>query len=430
MSSALRHALRVGLRPGLLLLALVGVLAGLQSATTTATATATASSSAATSAAAPSALHPYSDPTVFPLRKPASVSCVLSNCPGPYHGHWAIDFGGTKGDPVHAAGAGVFHVGAIDRSCPDAGVTAGTWAWVDHGAAGVTRYNHLDSIVAKDGALVTPDTVIGTMGNWGNTKPCRVSYLHLEFRAERLSGPFRPIPSMNACLSGVPVAFPSEFGYSSWNSIPVDQVHTPAVTSDCLAPAATPNRPTLSAQRGSRSVLVVPSARPAGVGLVRIKAEMYHPSLHAYTLLKYRDLPPTQRATTFGGLLDGRTYRFSAAYHNASGWSAWSTTHSAIPASVPTTPRYRGLSASSTTVSHLWYRSTSLGTSAATYQAARRCTVGGTLRPWSYATVPTPAISYQWRNLPRGTVCQVTVRAHNPVGWSGWSPRHSIRTKR
>ena len=39
-----------------------------------------------------------------------------------------------------------------------------------------------------------------------------------------------------------------------------------------------------------------------------------------------------------------------------------------------------------------------------------------------------PQISYQWRGLPRRTTCQVTVRAYNALGHSGWSTRKYIRT--
>ena len=78
---------------------------------------------AVTSSAAPDPAHPYSDPVWFPLRNTARVGCVYSNCPGPYHGYWAIDFGGALDDPIYAAGAGVFHIGAVDHSCPASGTT-------------------------------------------------------------------------------------------------------------------------------------------------------------------------------------------------------------------------------------------------------------------------------------------------------------------
>ena len=110
---------------------------------------------AAASSWAASGARPFSDPLWFPLREPARVSCTYSNpgtpaypagC-GDYHGYWAMDLLGDRGDPVHVAGAGVLHIGARDTSCRTSGSeSSGTWVWVDHGGGVVTKYNHLDSI--------------------------------------------------------------------------------------------------------------------------------------------------------------------------------------------------------------------------------------------------------------------------------------------
>jgi hypothetical protein len=411
-------------------LALVSTVAPTAAALTPLAAAASASTAAA--AAAPDPAHPYSDPLSFPLRNPARLSCVLDNCSGPaYHGYWAIDWLGHLDDPVHPAGAGVFHVGAVNPTCPETGVTSGTWAWVDHGPAGVTRYNHLNSIVAKEGQLVTPATVIATMGHVGNTAPCVTNYLHMEYRADRLSGPVKPIPSMRACTGTTSITLPAAMGYAGWNDIDPNTHYTPATTDGCLPTSwsLTPARPVAAVTRGVRSVRVTPSARPGGVDAVKVRVELYHPTIHAYGLPTYRTISAAQRATTFYSLLPGRIYRFSLAFHNASGWSAWASSRTAVPAALPTTPRYRGLSSSSSTISYLWYRSTSLGTSPATYVVARRCLVRGSWRSWAYSRVPSPAISYQWRGLPRSTYCQVTVRAYNPMGHSGWSTRKIIRTR-
>ncbi|KQX68587.1 peptidoglycan DD-metalloendopeptidase family protein [Angustibacter sp. Root456] len=420
------------------LLALTGLAgsaahATVPSATTaSATASATASPALARSPIAGDPAHPYSDPIWFPLRDPARVSCVVSNCTDPlYHGYQAIDWLGQLDAPVHPAGAGVFHVGAVTTACPASGVTAGTWAWVDHGPAGVTRYDHLNRLLAKEGQLVTPATVMATMGHNGNTYPCKTNYLHLQYRGERLSGPILPVPSMRACSGTQPISLPSAMGFTAgWNSIKPNVHYTPTVGDDCLPSSwsLTPSRPTLSALRGVSSVRVTPSARPSGVTAVRVRIELYHPTLKAYGLPKYRTIPATQRATTFSSLLPGRTYRFSLAFHNASGWSAWAPARTAVPAERPSTPRFRGVSASSSTISHLWYRSTSRGTDPATYVAARRCYVHGAWRSWTYARVAVPKISQQWRGLPRHTTCQVTVRAYNVMGHSGWQTRKSIRT--
>ena len=107
-------------------------------------------SMAASSAATGDPEHPYTDPIWLPVHAPDRVGCVYSNCAGPYHGYWAIDFGGNLDDPIYAAGGGVFHVGDINNTCPATGNTPGTWVWIDHGAAGVTVYEHLNRVLAAE----------------------------------------------------------------------------------------------------------------------------------------------------------------------------------------------------------------------------------------------------------------------------------------
>src|SRR4051794_16156784 len=93
---------------------------------------------------APSVARPFSAPLWLPLRKPARVSCTYQNCPGPYHDYWAVDLLGQRGDPIYAAGAGVFHIGAIDFSCRQStSEAAGAWVWIDHGGGLVTKYTPL-----------------------------------------------------------------------------------------------------------------------------------------------------------------------------------------------------------------------------------------------------------------------------------------------
>jgi hypothetical protein len=55
-------------------------------------------------AAVPSAV--FGMPAWLPMRVPARVNCVRTNCPGPYHGDWAIDFIDTERstlEPLYAA---------------------------------------------------------------------------------------------------------------------------------------------------------------------------------------------------------------------------------------------------------------------------------------------------------------------------------------
>jgi hypothetical protein len=262
------------------------------------------------------------------------VSCVYSNCPGNYHGHWAINFIGHMDDPIYAIGAGIFHVGEVSPSCSRSTVTQGTWVYVDHGAGGVTRYMHLDKVVATEGEHVTPDTVIGLMGASGNAN-CKTAYTDIEWRADRVGGTREPIPAMTACEGSSAVSLPTAFGYASWNSMPYNQITTPQFTSSCL-PAwnQTPARPTVTPVRSANGqILVKVSARPAGTTGVRVWMEEYHPSLHAYdTIPTLRDIPVTYSGTHFSHLLDGREYRFSVAYENHAGWSNWAIVKYLAPA--------------------------------------------------------------------------------------------------
>ena len=92
-----------------------------------------------------------------PLRNSTGISCVKTNClngGGDDDGVRAIDFLGQRGDPIYAAGAGILHIGANERTRGTSTTqSAGVWVWVDHGGGRVTKYTHLDSIVATEGHL-------------------------------------------------------------------------------------------------------------------------------------------------------------------------------------------------------------------------------------------------------------------------------------
>lgn len=374
--------------------------------------------------------HPYGDPKWFPLRNPVRVSCAYSNCPGGYHGYYAIDFLGHLDDPIYAMGSGVFHIGNIDHSCPTSTVTQGTWAWVDHGAGGVTRYSHLNKILATEGQLVTPTTEIATMGHNGNTSPCETNYIHIEYRAERVGGTRLPIPQLKACTAGGIETWPAGLGYTSWNSFPYNQVTTPTTTNNCIAANWTDTvaRPTISVSKTDTGVLlVVPSARPAGTDNVRVRLEEWHPSIHKYSLPIYRDIPVTQSGTHFGGLDLYYTYRFTAAFHNAAGWSAWAPALTAVATSPPTKPRIRSVSAGSNWITLSWDRASVLGGGTASYEVARRCLIHGAYVPWVYTQVGT-VTSYKWYPVRQNTSCQVTVRGSNILGYGPWSTRMTAHT--
>jgi murein DD-endopeptidase MepM/ murein hydrolase activator NlpD len=157
---------------------------------TTSLVSSTGSALADTPAKPTQSAHPFSDPTWFPLRTPATIGCAKSGCgTSSDHGFDAIDLLGNRGDPVYAAGAGVAHIGGNSGGCSGSdAVEAGRWVWIDHGGGVTSRYRHLDSIAVRDGQLVTPATRIGAMGHSGDVPPCSTNYLHFEVRHGGLDG--------------------------------------------------------------------------------------------------------------------------------------------------------------------------------------------------------------------------------------------------
>jgi hypothetical protein len=411
------------------------------------TATATPAAAAPVTAAAWSgtSAHPFSDPVWFPLRDPARVSCTFSNpgtpaypagCNG-YHGYWAMDLLGEKGDPVHAAGAGVFHVGARDTGCRTSGSeTSGTWAWVDHGGGLVTKYNHLDTITAglDDGELVTPATRIGTMGSTGDVAPCRTNYLHFEVRTGGITGPRIDPRTLYACEGSTRRSYPGHWGYRSWNDLPKAQQWTPTLTNACLpAAAATPSAPQRpNATCGDRTVRLSwarPATSPSTIDRYTIATEIWGPSVGAWHSTSYRTVPASQLSTTFTGLDNGRTYRFRVVAHNAAGHSAWTGWVKGIPATAPLAPRTdRTLTAGSTYVRFGWYGSVPQGAPVTSYEARIQYWDGSRWTAWTSVRVPAAELTYRWDGLRRGTVHQVTVRAHSAAGSSPWGTTRKLTT--
>ena len=275
--------------------------------------------------------HPFSDPLWLPLRNPARVSCAMSNCTkGTYHGYWAIDLVGAKGDPVYAAGAGVLHVGDVDPGCKTSAtdIEAGTWVWVDHGGGRITRYYHLDSITATEGQRVTPTTVIGLMGHSGDVVPCTTNYLHFEVRSGGVTGVRVNPGSLLACTGQGRIRLPDAFGATTWDDpmLPGRKVSTPVTTSSCIDTLAGDAVP---AQRER----AVPAA--VGGGLVERAARRCQPGDDPAgavepepASLRLADLRRGLRGLEEQDVhrADRRShYRYSVAFHNTYGNSAWST---------------------------------------------------------------------------------------------------------
>ncbi len=392
----------------------------------------------ATALPAPNALHPFSAPIWSPVRTPARIMCVKTNCTGSggdYHGYWAIDFVGHRGDPVHAAGAGVFHVGARQTSCAPAGSqTDGTWAWVDHGGGRVTKYTHLDSITVADGALVTPATMIGRMGHWGDATPCTTNYLHFEVRDGGLKGTRINPGTLRACTSTGVVVMPTVFtGSTSFDTLPKGAFSTPTATSSCITPLwnATPAKPGLTATRGRSSAVLRWGTPSAGTSSVRITTSLYSPSLKAWNAPTYRTVTGGPTGTTIPGLLNGRTYRFQVAFANSAGYSAWSASKSVIPATTPTVPRApRFLTSPSPSYVHYgWWKSAANGAAVTKYTTQVRCYKSGRWRAWTTRTTKGTTYYYNHYGVSGYAKCQVRVKATNAMGTSAWSTTSTV-TKR
>jgi hypothetical protein len=417
---------------------LVLVLAAVLAAAT-GTSPAGAEPPATAEAAAPAtAGHPFSDPLWLPLREPARISCTHSNpegCGG-YHGYWAMDFLGDYGDPIHAAGAGVFHIGAqAPNTCHPSGTTdaPGTWAWVDHGGGVVTKYNHLASITATEGQLVTPATRIGTMGR-EEVEPCAANYLHFEVRTGGITGQ-RVYPGpLWGCSGTTRVTYPDTWGFDSWNDIPKATEWTHALGDACLpSTTATPSAPApLWSARGDGTVRVawsVPSSsRP--IDRYVVSREVWGPSVGRWHSMDYRTVPATQTATTFRGLDNGMTYRFRVVAHNQHGNSAWTDHVKGTPAAPPLAPGTdRNLVAGGTYVRFGWYGAVPRGAPVTSYTAGIRHWTGSAWSPWSFVDLPLSAgLTYRWDGLRRNTTYQVTVRAHSSAGSSPWGTYRKLVT--
>lgn len=385
--------------------------------------------SEAQSSAAPASLdHPYSDPTWSPLREPARVSCVNTNCEGPYHGYDAIDLVGDFGDPIYAAGAGVFHVGGVDPGCVIGQPTRGTWVWVDHGPAGSTRYHHLDSITATDGEYVTPGTQIGTMGNSGDKYPCEVAYLHMELRDSEETGTRLPIPNFRACSGGETLYLPEDWGYPTWDDVVPQQHFTPTTDNSCLPTTwtRTPERPPpveLGPDVGAMTVdLPTP---PDGIDDVHVRLQLYHPSAGEFGVIHEQSASLSDTSVHFDDLLENRLYRAMVSYHNSVGWSAWSTPVRAETGFLPDIPEYRDSFSTAETISYKWYRGDN---DDADYTVAIRRGDGENWEPWKYDAVPSTELSHRFRNLFPGATYQVTVRAENEFGHSRFASSRTIST--
>jgi hypothetical protein len=387
---------------------------------------------------ASSSTRPYSDPLWLPLREPARVSCVYSN-PGcsDYHGYWAIDFLADRGDPVYAAGAGVFHIGAQSTACSTTNAQAiGTWGWVDHGGGVVTKYTHLDRITAGEGQLVTPTTRIGTVGHSGDVLPCTTNYLHFEVRTGGITGTRVYPGSLLGCQGTARRTYPSAWGYRSWNDVPKGIRSTATLDNGCLPTSTTTTSPPASvAVRGGDRSAKLSWTRPTWgetkVDRYVISQELWGPSMNAWHQPTYRTVTATQLSSSITGLDNGRRYRYRVLAHSATGNSGWTSPVEVVPAAAPLAPGTdRQLSSGTSYVRFGWWNATAQGTPVTTYTAAirRRTATGWTA--WSFVNEPGDIRTHRWDGLRSGSTYQVTVRANSKAGSSPYGVYRTVTTPR
>ncbi len=392
---------------------------------------------------APTSDHPFSDPKWFPLREPAKISCVKTNCDnkkgtGKYHGYWAMDLltpDRVAGDPVYAAGAGIFHIGRVSDKCgAKKGDTGGTWVWVDHGGGIVSRYHHLGKITASEGQYVTPQTKIGTMGV-GAVYPCTTPYLHFEVRSGGPHGDQINPGSLFVCENGVQVSWPQALpgGKTSWDDLTPRKFVTPATGDGCITPTwtSTPAKPSASGSASSKTIHVGWKAPANDVKSVAVAMETYHPSTNKWSKPSYRALSGSSKATTFNGLDDGRDYRVKVSFRNSAGSSAWSSYKAFTPAKAPRAPEApRWVTPAKQMIRYAWFRAEQRGTPVTHYNVAIRRETSSGFTSWTRTKVSADGTRYDWTSLKPGRTYQIKVRAGSAVGPSDYSKRTLVKVPR
>lgn len=91
-------------------------------------------------------------------------------------GHFAIDLSDESQLDVRAAGAGE----VIKASSGTYGGGYGNYIIIDHGHGLKSLYAHLDSVIVKDGDLVSSGQLIGTQGSSGRVLSDKTPQVHFE----------------------------------------------------------------------------------------------------------------------------------------------------------------------------------------------------------------------------------------------------------
>ena len=226
------------------------------------------------------------------------------------------------------------------------------------------------------------------------------------------------------------MSFPSGAGLLVLELDPEQPVTTPDPDNDCMPTTLgrpRTGRPFTWPGATKSGAVVTPSARPAGTDQWRDRVEEYYRARHRTSCCPTTSTTPTTASTKVTGLTNGHTYRITAAFHNAAGWSAWAPTQTVVPGRGAVRPRGYRCTDPQHELDHLHVgpQHAAAARRTATYQVgpalpARRAPGVS----WVYTTVPGTDIDvHVAARSPRHTVCEVTVRAHNAVGWSALQPR-------
>ena len=388
---------------------------------------------------AAAAVGPYGDPQWYPLRQDAKLRCVFSQCIGTPE-YAALDLASatnTKGEPVHAAGKGIFHVGDTGRGCfsDDRTSTRGNWAWIDHGGGVVSRYHHLNTVVATEGQVVDPSDLIATMGQSGS-KCGDTYYLHFETRRGGVNGQIFPAdPAPLAICSPTKKVYPNALGETAWDDLARDTI-VPGGTADCYTEPVTPEPPaSTSTTRGATWARLNWATVSSGVTGVAVHRQEYQVAAAKWGLDTYRYLgrgaatDPALATTQWNDVTSVRRYRARVAFRNAQGHSEWTPWRELI--GPPEVPRHNSLypQAGKTNVRYAWKKSYENGTPVTEYQVARRHMIRGVWSAWSYYETNSPDIYYiRWDGLVSGRTYGMRVRAASAAGYSAWKSVSTITT--
>lgn len=136
-------------------------------------------------------------PTAMPIESYPYLSSSYGWRRNPFNGqlsmHEGLDFSAPHGTPIRSAAGGIVRTATVHRGY-------GNMVEIDHGEGLMTRYAHAQTILVKEGELVTRGQLIARVGSTGlSTGP------HLHFEVRQDDRPLDP----RAFLAGQPVAAPT-----------------------------------------------------------------------------------------------------------------------------------------------------------------------------------------------------------------------------